>query len=252
MSVSLKQIRYVHHKSTFYKQHHTHDLCELAYYVSGKGTLSQGDQITPYEKGTVHLVCPGVPHDENNEEESKIILLYFEMPKGFLEGGIYSDKNASILSLIGKLGGEMRQELPHKQDMMDCLLMQILIKLKRKSIPIPAENKDFAQVVSYIDENFQLDLDMHKIAKKACFSYERFRHVFKEQTGVSPHKYLNDKRVELATFLMEIYPGVSVSSIAKECGFSGVSQFSNAFKAKMGCSPMDYKQKLKNNPSNGT
>jgi AraC family transcriptional activator of pobA len=93
---------------------------------------------------------------------------------------------------------------------------------------------------------------MHKIAKKACFSYERFRHVFKEQTGVSPHKYLNDKRVELATFLMEIYPGVSVSSIAKECGFSGVSQFSNAFKAKMGCSPMDYKQKLKNNPSNGT
>ena len=104
-------------------------------------------------------------------------------------------------------------------------------------------------MVRYIDENFQMDLDMHKIAEETYYSYERFRHVFKEQTGVSPHKYVNNKRVELAAFLMEIYPGVSVSSIAKECGFSGVSQFSNAFKAKMGISPMDYKQKLKKNQS---
>ena len=70
MQVSLKSMRYVHHKNTFYKQMHTHDLYELAYYVSGKGTVSQDERSFAYFKGTIHLVPGGVLHDENNNAES--------------------------------------------------------------------------------------------------------------------------------------------------------------------------------------
>ncbi len=244
MDVYLKRMRYVHHKNTFYKQMHTHDLCELAYYVSGKGTLSQNGNTCEYTKGTVHLVHDGVSHDENNEAESKIILLYFEMPKGFLPSGVYNDRSGDVLSVLRRLRTEMQENLLYKQEMIDCMLEQILLSLKRQLFPRPTENKNFNHIVRYIDENFQFDIDVHKMAGEAFYSYDRFRHVFKEHTGYAPQEYINNKRIDLAKFLIDIDPSISLSALADECGYASLSQFSNSFRVKMKMTPTEYKHKV--------
>ncbi|MBQ8894776.1 MAG: helix-turn-helix domain-containing protein [Clostridia bacterium] len=245
MDISLKRMAYVHHKGPFYKPHHTHELCELAYYVKGHGTLAEGEKQYQYTKGTVHLVGAGIPHDENNEMESNIILLYFEVPDGFIPSGIYSDQNGAVLSLLQRLRVEMQENLAFKQEMADCMVLQILLTLKRKLLPQPAESQNFNRVVQYIDENFQSEIDIHTIAEQTFYSYDRFRHVFKEHTGCAPLEYINNKRIELAQLLMEMNPAVPLGDLAAECGFSGLSQFSNAFRAKTGISPSRYKKQIK-------
>ena len=130
MEISLKRMAYVHHKGPFYKPHHTHELWELAYYVRGHGTLAEGEKQYRYGKGTIHLVQAGIPHDENNEEESNIILLYFEMPADAATSGIYTDHNGEVLSLLKRLRAEMQENLAYKQEMADCITRQILLTLK--------------------------------------------------------------------------------------------------------------------------
>lgn len=243
MDMHLKQMRFVHHKNTFYKKFHTHDLWELAYYVNGYGTVSREDVKYEYKKSVIHIVKKGVLHDEKNDAESRIILLYFDMSDEFLEQGIYKDNNGKILELLRNLRFEMQENLLYKQEMTDSLLMQILLILKRKQFPQITENKNFNHIVRYIDENFQSQIDVKTIAKKAFYSYDRFRHVFKEHTGCAPNEYINNKRIELAKFLIDIDPSISATTLVSECGFKSLSQFSNAFRSKMKVSPTEYKQK---------
>ncbi len=247
MKVHLQRMRYVHHKNEFYKQRHTHNLCELAYYVNGYGMLTRDNEKYEYTKGTVHLVYGDVEHDEKNNAESKIMLLYFEMPENFVPQGIYKDDNGAVFSLLRQIRLEMQENLLHKQEMLDSILTQILIILKRKLFPQPSENKNFNHIVRHIDENFQFDIDIHKLAAKSFYSYERFRHVFKEHTGFAPRQYINNKRIDLAKFLISIDPDISLKVVAGECGFSSLSKFSNAFRTKMGMSPTQYKCRAKNN-----
>ena len=245
MEISLHSMRYVHHTNSFYKQFHTHDLCELAYYVNGQGSLSQNGHTYEYGKGTVHLVHGGISHDESNNAESKIILIYFEMPKDFVPSGVYIDSDGAILSLLRRLRVEMQENLMYKQDMLDCVLKQILLSLKRKLLPGPTENKNFNHIVRYIDENFQFEIDVHKLSEQAFYSYDRFRHVFKEHTGFAPLEYINNKRIDLAKFLIDIDPMISLTALSSECGFSSLSKFSNCFKAKTGMSPSQYRNLAK-------
>ena len=246
MDVMLKKIRYVQHKSTFYKQEHTHDLWELAYYVNGHGTVSQNGVSQKYSNGYVHLVRAGTPHDENNEAQSKIILLYFDADRNPAVPGIYRDKSGTVLSAIRRLNGEIQENLPYKQEMANLILQEIFLGLKRLQVPSHSENRGFSHIIRYIDENFQFDLDVHKIAADAFYSYDRFRHVFKEHTGVSPHRYINNKRVDLAKFLIDTDPAMSLSALAKECGYTSLSQFSNSFRAKFKVSPSQYKSCVEN------
>jgi len=246
MAICLKTMRYVHHKNSFYKQAHMHNLCELAYYMNGNGSVSRGGDLFEYDKGTIHLVHNGILHDENNETESKIMLLYFEMPSEFLPSGIYQDTNGAVLALLRELRFEMQGNLLYKQEMVDSILMQILLILKRKLFPQITENVNFYHIIKYIDENFQFDLNIRDIAAKSFYSYDRFRHVFKEYTGFAPHEYINNKRIDLAKFLIDMDTSISLSALAEECGYTSLSQFSNAFRVKTGLSPSQYKEKIKN------
>lgn len=245
-SIHFRSIRFVHHKEEFYKPAHTHELYELVYYVSGTGKLTCEGNSYNYKKGTIHFSAPGVAHDECNFGESKIIILYFEMPNGIIPSGVYYDNSGAILTLIRFLRTENQEDLPYMTEICDGLLTQIVYLLKRKLFPKPSEDKNFNDIVRYIDENFQFDINIKEIAEKSCYSYDRFRHIFKEHTGVSPQKYVINKRIDLAKFLIEIDPSVSLSRLAKECGYTSLSKFSNAFLARTKLSPSDYKNKIKN------
>lgn len=243
MQASLRGMRYVSHKGQFYKPMHTHELWELAYYVKGHGTLAEEERRYRYEKGTVHVVQSGVFHDENNEADSNIILLYFNAPAELLPSGIFADRNGHVLSLLKQLRIEMQENRPYKQEMANSLLYQILLTLKRQLLPGPVESRDFNRVVQYIDENFQRPVDLRALAEKIGYSYDRFRHIFKEHTGLAPGEYLAEKRLELAKLLLEIDPSVSLTTVADECGFGSLSQFSNAFRAREGQSPTAYRRR---------
>ena len=67
-----------------------------------------------------------------------------------------------------------------------------------------------------------------------------FCRAFKQSTGLSPHRYLLEHRVNRAKEMMKDRKR-TLTEIALDCGFSGSSQFSIVFKRITGVSPRDYR-----------
>ncbi|MNG21073.1 Exoenzyme S synthesis regulatory protein ExsA [compost metagenome] len=74
----------------------------------------------------------------------------------------------------------------------------------------------------------------------ADYSYDRFRHLFKQTYGVSPGEYILNKRIKHAIELL-LHTHISITSIAMECGFSTDAQFCTLFKREIGESPRSYR-----------
>ncbi len=70
-----------------------------------------------------------------------------------------------------------------------------------------------------------------------------FCRAFKQSTGLSPHRYLLEHRVNRAKEMMKDRKR-TLTEIALDCGFSGSSQFSVVFKRITGISPRGYRLSL--------
>lgn len=70
-----------------------------------------------------------------------------------------------------------------------------------------------------------------------------FCRAFKQSTGVSPHRYLLERRVARAKEMMADHT-MTLTQIALDCGFSSSSQFSIIFRRITGVSPSMYRRSL--------
>lgn len=70
-----------------------------------------------------------------------------------------------------------------------------------------------------------------------------FCRAFKQSTGLSPHRYLLERRINRAKEMMKD-PRRTLTEIALDCGFSSSSQFSVVFKRITGVAPRNYRLSL--------
>ena len=246
MLPKLKRFHYVHHLNPLYGALHSHDSHEYVYCLSGNGAVKINDKSYVFKTGTVYITAAGTPHMECDFTESKIIYFYFDLPTSEFSTGVYQDKSGSALSILQRLRYEEYNHLWEYEKMRSAILQQLLIETKRTAIS-PHCNRSFFSVLEYIDENFRYELDVRALAEKTGYSYDRFRHVFKEQTGLAPGDYIIEKRISMAKKMLENDITASLTYIAYECGFSTSSHFSNSFKAKTGMSPGEYRRLAEEN-----
>jgi len=72
-------------------------------------------------------------------------------------------------------------------------------------------------------------------------SYTWFRKVFKEYTGMSPGKYIQNIRMEIAKDLL-VYTDDPVKEIAFRLKYEDMSHFIHLFKTTTGCTPMQFRK----------
>jgi AraC family transcriptional regulator len=70
-----------------------------------------------------------------------------------------------------------------------------------------------------------------------------FCRAFKQSFGVSPHRYHNNQRIELAKTLLA-KPDSSVTEVGLAVGFSETSSFTAAFRKTTGLTPTAYRRGL--------
>lgn len=104
------------------------------------------------------------------------------------------------------------------------------------------------QTLNWITSYFSLHLDqevrIEDMSRRANLSPSRFSAVFKEQYGVTPHRYLLDMRISHACELLR-NTDLSQEQIAAYCGFADVHHFSKSFRKKMGLPPGRYRSEQK-------
>lgn len=93
----------------------------------------------------------------------------------------------------------------------------------------------------YIEEHLFEPIKVSDIARAVSLSTSYFHGVFCKTMGISPYKYVTQKRVEAAK---EMLWGTSksISDIAENCGFGCQQQFTAIFKRVVGMSPGKYRK----------
>ena len=71
-------------------------------------------------------------------------------------------------------------------------------------------------------------------------------HIFKEQLGMPPIKYLLTKRMEKAKHLLSS-TNSPISEIALKCGYTDTAYFCRVFKKAESITPLQYRNQVKNN-----
>ena len=106
-------------------------------------------------------------------------------------------------------------------------------------IQAPARSAAAIQrVLQHIDMNLNQALTLSELADLAGLSIWRFATVFRQQVGISPHRYICRLRLACAQAL--IRQGMPVASAASEAGFYDQSHLARHFKTVFGMTPGQY------------
>ena len=225
---------------------HSHDFYEFVYYLSGDGETKIGSKKYYFKEGSYAFIEPGVNHSEKHYGISRVFIVGFYLNEEDSIPNTYfkEEDNPVIFDMVKNLLKENKIKGAYYDKLFILYMDTILTLLLREqnSTPQTIKNKSIERAVSYIDEYFFTEIDLGKIASDAGYCTDRFRNIFKSIVGVTPKKYILDKRLNYAKKLL-IETNNSVEEISQLSGFNYYSRFSLFFKEETGISPSEYRKK---------
>jgi AraC family transcriptional regulator len=99
------------------------------------------------------------------------------------------------------------------------------------------------RVVEYMNTHLQEELSLIELAEVAGLSLHHFGKAFKMATGMSPHRYVIEKRVGRARELLRD-PLLSIAAIATVVGFASQSHLTVNFRQLTGLTPARFRRLL--------
>lgn len=224
---------------------HTHRFDEITYFLSGTGVTHIRGKEYAYAPNTFAYYNAGTPHDEIDPEPCDVTWTHFSHGLNGVElkEGVFGDPRGELFQLLQKLRRFSLEETEFRALLIESCLTELIITAARlqNERTAPEGAVDWTALLNEIDENSHTDIDLKGMASRYYYSYERFRHVFREKFGISPYGYLLKRRIEHAEFLLTS-TSTSVIDIAYACGFNSSSQFSNIFRKHVGSTPSEYRR----------
>ncbi len=161
------------------------------------------------------------------------------------------DNFSSVKSYIFSSGADMVQmekcyrELPlytseKVQSITNVAIMLAKFILTEKMLRPDSGNKG-NRIISYIDENLQSELSIHKICENANISKNVLYKFIHKEFGCTVSEYINKKRISFAQKLLES-TDLSVEEISQKCGFASASYFTRTFRRQRGITPLKYRK----------
>jgi AraC-like DNA-binding protein len=98
----------------------------------------------------------------------------------------------------------------------------------------------FKQAFEYIEASLDQDIGLHELAAIVGLSASHFSHAFKEAYGVSPYRFVLQRRIMRAKALL-VSTNETIAEIALRVGFSSQSLFTKKFSSYTGFSPTSYR-----------
>lgn len=101
-----------------------------------------------------------------------------------------------------------------------------------------AAGGSFSNLVSWLESNIAESIGVPDMALQARMSERTFHRKFTAQVGVTPSKFLDGLRLEIAKRYLETSD--PVKTVATRIGFRSESAFRNAFRERFGITPTHY------------
>ena len=94
----------------------------------------------------------------------------------------------------------------------------------------------------YIDEQYQMPLNLTEMSRQACLSQYHFLRLFRQTFATTPHQYLIQRRIAEAKQLLRLR-SLSVTDVCFEVGFESLGSFSSLFRKHVGTAPALYRRR---------
>jgi AraC family transcriptional regulator len=98
-----------------------------------------------------------------------------------------------------------------------------------------------SRIVEFLSEHMRDVPASRDLATMAGLSRSHFSRTFHAVVGVSLRDYVLQRRVDRACDLLK-HSSMSVTAIARECGFYDLSHLNKAFRRRFGVSPYRFRQ----------
>jgi AraC family transcriptional regulator len=166
-------------------------------------------------------------------------------PRLFFEDAALWDTALKLSTLIESAGADNRLYLEALGTVLAHEVMRLNAGTPR---PEPQMRGGLAawqqrKVTDHIEQHLAEHIPLATLAQLARLSLYYFCRAFKQSFGVSPHRYHNNRRIELAKTLLAA-PDASVTEVGLNVGFSETSSFTSAFRKTTGLTPTAYRRSL--------
>lgn len=101
-------------------------------------------------------------------------------------------------------------------------------------------DRRLARTIDYMEANLHKPLGLHEIASVAALSTYHFARSFKRHTGVTPARYLWNRRLARAQLLLA-NATIPIIEVAAACGFTSQAHFTTAFGRAFGVTPAAWR-----------
>lgn len=252
-SAKIKSLVYYEHHPNDYIMEHSHNCYECVFYLNGKGKITVANEVYNYSGPTISIVSPGKKHDEETIEFSQLYIVLFELDDNTMFENDYflsfdEDMKKTFQHIFEQILEEEKKcnglSLKIMNSYFDILLSYCLRTIDESVNH--ERNKELVQrIKGYIKENYKQDIDFKTIATSYGYSYDRFRHIFVNETGTGLNQYLLNCRLYAAKQLL-INSKLTVKKIALECGFKNEVYFNIFFTKRMNMSPLKFRNSSEN------
>jgi AraC family transcriptional regulator len=97
-----------------------------------------------------------------------------------------------------------------------------------------------ARAIDVIESNLAINLQLNELAAVACISSYHFARSFKAATGLTPHSYVQSRRITRAKELLA-RTRAPIAQIAADVGFASQAHMTDVFREKVGATPARYR-----------
>jgi len=141
---------------------------------------------------------------------------------------------------LSSLDSELRQliDICHVESWLQCA--------PAHDIKTTAAVTDFRvrKCIKLMSESPGAEIELDTIARESGLSRPHFYRLFRTQTGVTPHLYLNTLIMEHALDSL-VRTEIPIAEISVDLGFSSQSAFTRFFAANVGLAPTEYRRAAK-------
>lgn len=152
-----------------------------------------------------------------------------------------------VASLFLALDRELQDPGPGSRLVYDALLLTLADTLAHgcpsgteRMVITPIRLK---RVTEFVMENLDRDIGLNDMARVAALSPFHFARVFRVATGLSPYRFLLERRMAHACELLAD-PAIPIVQIAHACGYAGQAHFTTAFQQRIGMPPGRYRKAM--------
>lgn len=254
---------------------HFHPEYEIMLNINSNGTRIVGDSVELFDSNDLVLIGGNIPHcwNYNKDSDSTIqgrgIMIHFNL-SSIGEALLAQHELQSVRRLLldsergihFSVGDAILTE-SHLNNMVNTRgiekmisffsVLLIMCSAEKKNLLCSEtykralderNNKRMTDIITFVRENFHRPLtldDASKVAQMSPFAFSRY---FKKYSGEGFVEYLNKVRMDRASHLLR-ETEYQVQEIARQCGFSSISNFNKQFRREEGLSPRNYRRSFR-------